>query len=140
MKINLAIISILLFGLFACKKINEDKRSEFIGHWHAIISDYYCATIHINESGNSYYSIIWQGDETSYGGKARANDKHLYIGSSKSFDIIEYPHTIDTSIEHEYVYYHDGPPKIANWKMVLYGLKPSWLHVCGKWTYYKADY
>jgi hypothetical protein len=141
MKEKIFILFIFLFLFSACKKQVDKDRPEFIGYWHAKIADNYCARINISENSSAYYTIIWQDHETTYSGTARANDNKLTIGRTKYFDIVEYPHHIDTAVEKEYVYTHDNKPiKLANWKMVLKGLQPDWLHVCGTWTYYKADY
>lgn len=133
---------IMLFACFACQKVSEDKRTEFIGFWHASIGDGDCASININSDGTGAYCLRYDYEESKiYSGRIRVNDKHIYIAGQNRFDIIEYPHMIDTSIERVYVYNHvDDSHKIGNWKMVLYGLKPGSMHISGEWDYYKADY
>ncbi len=128
----------------SCKKEDVSSKPEFIGYWFSSID---CngnhATINIDADGHGVYTVTWEDgyNKKSYSGNIQVNDKHIYLGSTKSFDIIEYPHQIDTSTNHQYVYYfNSGTWKIANWKMVLYGLKPKAFHICGKWTYYKSDY
>ena len=138
----LLIFFILLLVCVACQKVSEDKRPEFIGFWHANTGDDGCASITINADGSGEYCIRFHYDrEKIYSGTVRVNDKHIYIAGKDRFDIIEYPHKIDTNVEHETIHFHNNDPdKTANWKMVLYGLKPNALHICGKWEYYKADY
>lgn len=138
---NPIIFCLLLLTIFSCKKVGDDSSQEFIGYWHARLSDYDHVFINIDEKSFGFYTILWQGKEIHYSGVIRVNDKHIYLGGLYSFDIIEYPHQIDTSIEREFVSNHnDFSPRLANWKMTLYGLKPAKFHVCGNWTYYKADY
>ena len=140
MKTTLTIICIFLMTLFACKKQVEKDMPEFIGEWHAGISDNDFIVLSIYEDSYANYMIYWQGKETNYDGTARANDNRLTIGRTKYFDIIEYPHLIDTTQERYYITNHDMILKLANWKMVLYGMRPKSLHVCGTRTFYKADY
>jgi hypothetical protein len=133
---------IFLIVFSACQKVSEDKRPEFIGFWHSKFGDSGCASIHIKSDGSGAYCIRYDYEESKvYSGTIRVNDKHIYIAGKDRFDIIEYPHMIDTTIERVYISNHfDNSYKIGNWKMVLYGLKPNALHICGEWTYYKADY
>jgi len=133
---------IMLFVCFACQKVSENKRPEFIGFWHSSRGDDGCAYININADGTGEYYIRFNYDrEKTYSGRIRVNDKHIYIAGKDRFDIIEYPHMIDTTVEHVIIHNHtDYAYETANWKMVLYGLKPNALHICGEWTYYKADY
>jgi len=141
MKPKILIFCILIIAFSACKKQVEKERPEFIGDWYACIGgcDYF-VILKINENSEASYMIYWQGKDTNYYGVARANNKHFKIGRTKYFDIVEYPHKIDTVIEKKYVLNTKGVLKLANWKMVLDGMKPSWLHVSGTYTYYKSDY
>jgi hypothetical protein len=143
-KMKPIIYCLFLITLFSCKKDDVDKRPEFMGLWYSVID---CngnhASISIDDKSHGVYEVTWEDgyNQKSYEGTIKINDKHVYLGSTKSFDIIEYPHKIDTATEHQNVYYYySGTHKIANWKMVLYGLKPKAFHICGTWTYYKADY
>jgi len=139
MKEKLLIICIILLVLSACKKQVDKERPEFIGDWYAKIMGDYFVNLSVDSNSFANYMIYWQGKDNTYSGQARANDQHFKIGRLKYFKIIEYPHKIDTTIEKMYV--PDGfSVKLANWKMILDGMKPAWLHVSGEYTYYKADY
>ncbi|HNW98840.1 MAG TPA: hypothetical protein PKK00_10565 [Bacteroidales bacterium] len=143
MKKRIYFIFIILITLFACKKQVDKERPEFIGLWHACVDGgcTYFVHLSIDEYSHANYMIYWQGKDIEHGGIAKANDHFLKLKDVFYFKIIEYPHPIDTTIEKYYVYdYNDGKTKLANWKMILNGPKPSALYVSGKWTYYKADY
>lgn len=135
MKKILIIICVFIIVLPACKKV-EKKRSEFIGYWSSDVPSYEDPYLDISENSYAYYSFNCEGNK-EYEGIARANNNRLYIGSVNYFDIIEYPHEIDTAVEHHL----SGASMIwANWKMVLKGLKPAMFHSGFEYTYYKADY
>lgn len=140
-KFLLIIIIISLLGFISCGKKVEDKSPEFIGHWFA--NPYGGSThIDIDISENSYatYNLVMGLGNKTYKGPAHVNNKHLRIGSFRYFKIIEYPHTIDTTIEKHTIFnYNDNTSKLANWKMVLDGIKPNDNYWCGEATYYKAD-
>lgn len=145
MKKHSILIFFLLILLLSCEKKVDDKRTEFLGDWHARINDYDCITLNIMKDQNclGIYTVHSGGIDTYFSGTAKADKKHLKIGN-KHFDIIEYPHSIDTNVERVYVYNHkanDLSTKLANWKMVLDGIKPSSEDTyTGEYTYYKADY
>jgi hypothetical protein len=138
---KLLFIFISLFLFFACKKQVEKERPEFIGIWYADIpnTDGYFVRLTIDSNSNADYFIYWDHDNHYYG-TARASDNHLKIGRFKFFKIVEYPHKIDTTIEKVLVYDDNTYVKLANWKMILEGMKPGWLYADGTFTYYKADY
>lgn len=128
--------------MLACKKQVEKERPEFIGEWHSSIDSTYPVILDIEENSDAIYTVNWDGDNKNvFQGTARANDNTLNIGRAHYFKIIEYPHPIDTTLEKKYIYeIKSGKGKLANWKMILKGIHPSWFIPSGAWTYYKADY
>ena len=132
---------IVFLGLISCKKKVEDGSPEFIGHWFTQPTVDMHLDIDISETSHAIYRLNSDGKETVYKGTARANTKTLKIGSTRHFDIIEYPHQIDTTIEKHLIYNaDDNTYKLATWKMTLYGIKPNDNQFCGEEDYYKADY
>lgn len=138
MKKKHLIIFIHLIVLLSCTKEVDKKRPEFIGSWSSDIENYNEITLIISENSSAHYTFDFEGI-AEYKGTAKANNKRLYIGNTNYFDIIEYPHMIDTSDEKHYTWYN-GNSIPANWKMVLYGLKPSKLHMSFELTLYKLVY
>jgi hypothetical protein len=142
MKATVIIVCISLCALTACKKEVSDGRSEFIGNWTSeIFREYNIAHLSIDENSNASFRMYYEGhDRKEYTGKARANNKHFKIGRTRYFDIIEFPHRIDTTVE-KYSYYDSfsGRKRIATWKMVLEGMKPDAFHVCERLSYYRTD-
>jgi hypothetical protein len=137
-------ICISLMTFSGCTKGGGEysQRPEFFGFWNAPLEYDNWVDLNIDSSSFATYKIIWERNEHTYTGNAKENDKYLKIhGSKYYFEIIEYPHTIDTTIEKHYVHSANYlSSKLANWKMILYGMQPDCFHVCGTWTYYKADY
>jgi hypothetical protein len=142
MKEKILIIFIFLLLFSACKKQIEKERPEFIGRWYSSIDHYYPVYLDIDENSYAVYTVNWDGDnKNTFKGNARANDNTLNIGRLHYFKIIEYPKQIDTSIEKKCIYDEmTGKMKLANWKMILRGIHPSWFIPSGSWTYYKFDY
>ncbi len=141
MKKNVIVIFILLIFLLSCKKKVENGSPEFIGHWFTQSVVDMHLDMDISESSYTIYSLYSSGHKTIYKGTARANAKHLKIGSTRYFDIIEYPHEIDTALEKHHIYdSENNTNKLANWKMVLDGIKPNDNQFCGIVEYYKAEY
>ncbi|HNW99077.1 MAG TPA: hypothetical protein PKK00_11765 [Bacteroidales bacterium] len=144
MKNKLIILSLLFAGLLSCKKQIEKESPEFIGYWFVYpYHDYGYMYINIDKNSKAHVYSVDQENENEYNwrGTARANNKKLSIGGVRYFKIIEYPHRIDTTIE-KYVVFnvYDNTRKLANWKMVLEGLKGSSNLNVGTKSYYKADY
>jgi hypothetical protein len=139
-KIISVIIILISISFLYCKKKVDKDRHEFIGYWYARTGEYNRIILDISEDSKSVCTIRYEGYEHRHTGTARANSKCLEINDILYFDIVEYPHNIDTSVEKVYVWYVDNSSKLANWKMVLYGPKPNSLHESGTVTYYKADY
>lgn len=141
MKATLTFICILLITISSCKKEVAEEKNEFIGSWYATIYYDGIATLNISEDSYVTYNIWIEPDNHhKYEGIARANDKHFKIGRTKYFDIIEYPHIIDTATERFLLPDLGEGNKLANWKMVLDGMKPGLLYADGKYAFYKADY
>jgi hypothetical protein len=148
-KMKTKIIKLSLSAIFLClcltsckKKVEVDYRPEFIGDWYASISDYNFVHFNISETGWADFDVYWESNHFIHKGKARANNRHLKIGRIWFFDIIEYPHKIDTTKERIPMTDKNGVERLANWKMVLNGIKPDVLLMTydGKLEYYKADY
>ncbi|MEI7596083.1 MAG: hypothetical protein WCK02_10075 [Bacteroidota bacterium] len=148
MKINLTtknikktlFLSILLLSLYACKKKVDNERPEFCGSWTGYSDCGSKASLEIafSNSDTEYDVFIFgTGGTISYEGHARANDKKLKISQFNTFDIIEYPHKVDTNIVKLNHYEGDIRP---NWQMKLSGLKPALFHVTETFTFYKNDY
>ncbi|MGD0711327.1 MAG: hypothetical protein ABR968_09115 [Bacteroidales bacterium] len=144
MRIIIAKIFLLLLclSLFSCKKkIEDDYRPEFIGHWYCPLSatnnDQFSFSITIDSNSHAVYTEWYAGYQasTTLSGKARADDKHFKIGRFHSFKIIDYPHKIDTASSNVYVIPQLSSKK-PNWEMTL----DHPLFYAGKGTYYKADY
>jgi hypothetical protein len=147
MKNSLIILSILLAGLSSCKKQVENGRPEFIGYWDG--DPYYVygyMYLNIKENSKAYMHIRDDSNDNDYhnSGTARADGEKLTIGGTKYFNIIEYPHHIDTTVERHYIINHldnnYNSPKLANWKMVLDGLHGTSHSNIGEHAFYKADY
>lgn len=130
-----------------CKKSVTNGRPEFIGYW---------CTTGSGESGNIKIILdIKENDDADYieiaessyhgekHGKARANSDKLKIGSVYHFKILEYPHIIDTTVEHVHIspnYSGDQySPLAPNWKMKLSSLIPK-VYMKGPFTFYKVEY
>jgi hypothetical protein len=142
-KLIFAIICILSVTLSACKKEVSEVSPEFIGHWSSEhFGDGNFSILTIDENSNASYHLYFEGDASKeYNGTARADDKHFKIGRTMYFDIIEYPHLIDTSVEKHVIYNQETNQYIlANWKMMLEGMKPEAFHVCERLEYYKIEY
>jgi hypothetical protein len=122
---NLFFVILILFIFSACKKQVEKERPEFIGRWHCEFLGNYI-NLKISEDSYATYEIYYEGKTNSHQGIARANDNHLKIGRIIHFNILEYPHMIDTTRSDIYVYTTDSynSAKKANWKMVISGLEP----------------
>lgn len=143
MKANPILYCLVLLTLLSCKKKVCDESPEFVGDWTSEwFGDNNIAHLNIDENSDATFQMTLEGrSRKEYKGTARANDKHLKIGGTNYFDIIEYPHLIDTSLSDVGVYDHGTHQWVkANWKMVLDGMKPASLHTCKKLSYYKADY
>lgn len=141
MKTNLILIGLLLLALSACKKEVAEEKNEFIGSWYATIFYDGIVTLNVSEDSYAKYDVWIEPDnQHHYEGIARANDKHFKIGRTKYFDIIEYPHMIDTSIERQLIPVFGEGNKLANWKMVLDGMKPGLFYADAQIAYYRADY
>jgi hypothetical protein len=143
MRIIITKIFLLLIclSLFSCKKKIEDNyRPEFIGDWYCPAYNIYVCRITVDNNSNAVYHERPYGGsgESTFKGKARANDKHFKIGRFHSFKIIDYPHKIDTALNNTLWVpdTHTGHPKRPNWVMTLDGP----LFYMGSGTYYKADY
>jgi hypothetical protein len=129
----------IAISIISCKKtVDDSNRPEFIGHWYCAGSIDYSYSIRIESNSNAFYSENSMGlsGGGSFDGKARIGNDKLKIGRFHHFDIVEYPHKIDTSIEHFLMTDSDGQRKLANWKMTLRGPK---LYM-GSGDYYKIDY
>jgi len=132
---------LLCLSLFSCKKkVDENNRPEFVGHWYCPYGDSGSGTedfsydITVDDNSNAIYTshtTLGGGDVSTIHGTARANDRHFKIGRIYSFKVIEYPHKIDTTSS---IFIVDG--KKANWKMTLKGP----IFHDGDGSYYKADY
>jgi hypothetical protein len=143
MRTTLTIIFVFLLTLFSCKKQVEKERPEFIGNWQSSNREYTYIDLDINENSEAVYAIEVSVDSkySKYKGIARATNRRLKIGRTKYFDIIEYPHLIDTTFDKHRVYDHKNHvTTLANWKMVLEGMKPSNLYLSDKYEFYKAEY
>ena len=140
----LVLVFILLIPFISCRKEVKDGRPEFIGYWSGgafVESGYIYIIIHENDPSIFKAMDYENNHEYHAKGTARADDKKLTFGGVKFFDIIEYPHIIDTTVEQFYVHNHsDGTYKLANWEMVLDGPYNSINSNVHKHTYYKADY
>jgi hypothetical protein len=141
MQTKFKMIILLLIVLTACKKEVAEDKSAFIGYWYGNIYEDGIVTLDVSADSYATYDVWLETDNHhQYEGIARANDKHFKIGRTKYFDIIEYPHVIDTTIERIMVPVHNGDRKLANWKMVLDGMKPGLFYADSKTAYYRADY
>ena len=133
-------LTALLFSLFACKKKVDNERPEFCGSWTGHSDHGSVASLNISFSNSdTKYKVFISGTSGSitYKGHARANDKTLKLSRFNTFDIIEYPHKVDTNIEK--LDHYEGRIQ-PNWKMILRGLKPDLIHVTETFTFYKNDY
>jgi hypothetical protein len=119
-----------------------ESKPEYFGYWHASAGNDDYVNLYIDSSSYAVYEIMWERSLHTYKGQAVESEKRMKIhGNDYYFDIIEGPHSIDTNQEKHYVYNRDHTLwRPANWKMVLEGMKPDWLHVCGQFEYYKAEY
>lgn len=142
MKKNVFIILLFLLAICSCKQEVTEERPEFTGHWFASFGDNNVIHFDIDENSQASYQMTLEGyARKKYTGTARANGQRLTIGGTRYFDIIEYPHMIDTSIEKYTIYDYENQRSIpANWMMVLDGMKPGLFYADGTWTFYKADY
>ena len=138
------IILLLLFCLclFSCKKkVDEYYRPEFVGFWDAPLGGgAYYVHLNISKDGIADYMLNSDGDIYRKNGIVRANNQHIKIGRMIYFKIIDYPHKIDTTIDHHLAACADGLIKTANWKMTLDGPKPALFFDDGQRDYYKVDY
>jgi len=143
MKTRQVIFCIILFSTIGCKKQVEKERPEFIGTWFSRYGSVEYAKIVIDENSNAHYIFMDYGDiKGEHRGTARANDRKLKIGRILSFDILEYPHKIDTTST-SILAPTDASLTVwkkANWRMTLSGLHPQLLYLNGTFTYYKVDY
>jgi hypothetical protein len=135
------ILFLFVVVFLGCKKPSVLKRPEFIGYWRTLDKSEDRTSIDIGEDGQGRYSQKLDGEERrSYDGEIYATDKKLKIGRINHFEIIEYPHNIDTTVEHIVIYdYTTQTQKAANWKMILSCHKPSIFSNPNE-VYYKADY
>ncbi len=144
MKNYLIILFFLLIGLFSCKKKVERDNPEFIGYWSGgTFNEYGYVFLSINEKSRASFFISDYSNDHEYhsSGTARIVNNKLSLTPFTYFTIIEYPHKIDTNIERKYfTNFLTSRNKLANWKMVLNGLRGSSDCNVGNRTYYKADY
>ena len=143
MRTILTTILVLSLILFSCKKKVEKVSPEFIGKWYSNNEEFTNVYLGVDENSEAEYNIqvTIDGVHGNYTGIARANNRRFKIGRTKYFDIIEYPHLIDTLTDKHRVYdYSKNVFILANWKMVLEGMKPSSFYVTGKYEFYKAEY
>lgn len=140
MKTTLNIICLLLITLSSCKKEVAEEKSAFIGRWVSYWDSYNYRILNVSADSYATYNICSDGVDGHYEGIARANDKHFKIGRTKYFDIIESPHKIDTSTERHLLPDFGEGNKLANWKMVLDGMKPGLFYADNTVAYYRADY
>lgn len=140
MKEKIFILFIFLFIFSACKKQVDKERLEFIGMWYSQ-NDNHSIYFNISQDSHASYQVYEGMNNEGYSGIARANDHHLKIGRIMKFEIIEYPHEIDTATDKHDLFDYIGHHKLANWRMVLNGINPLFLNrYQGKLEYYKADY
>ncbi|MFH2140833.1 MAG: hypothetical protein ABIJ97_00320 [Bacteroidota bacterium] len=113
-----------LLCILSCKKQVENERPEFIGTWEWNCSDFYIDIIISEDSHAIYEETSYSGGTTKVKGLARATDDKLKIGRFYHFNIIEYPHKVDT-------------PNLLNriyWQMTLSEIKPG-LYLSGDKTF-----
>ena len=146
MKNSLIISCLFLAVISSCKKRVENGAPEFIGYWSGgSYAEYGYMYLNIKENSTAYlYCYDYNNDHDFHNkGTARIDGEKLIVGGTKYFNIVEYPHPIDTNIERYIVInrlYGNFNMKLANWKMVLDGLHGSSHCNVGNHTYYKADY
>ncbi len=139
MKPLLILILACVVSTVACKKVNKNN-TEFTGNWSPDVETYNDPSLYISENSQAVYTFNFEGQK-EYKGIARVCKNRLYIGDINYFEIIEYPYSIDTTIDRHYIWNNTiGRMMLANWKMVLYGLKPTSRHISFETTYYKIDY
>jgi hypothetical protein len=138
MKKSLALIILIVVSLFSCKEKVNYSSPAFIGYWWGTNSSATYA-LNIDIESHAVYKIAWPGSESVLmEGTARANTTRLNINSKQYFDIEEYPHVIDTTVELFYIPNPGGAPFAAHFKMILNGPHKADDGVpSGTWAYYK---
>jgi hypothetical protein len=138
MKIKLALYCLILITFCSCNdKVNVSSPA-FIGYWYGI-NNGMRYSLNIDLESHATYEISWpDSNYQSIEGLARANSRKLTINHKQYFEIVEYPHKVDTSVEKFYIPAPDGTLFIADYKMILDGMHhPSKDIPGGEFTYYK---
>jgi hypothetical protein len=138
MKKSLALFILITLSLFSCKEKVNYSSPAFIGYWWGTNSSA-TYSLNIDVESHARYEIAWPGSASVVmEGTARANTTRLNINSKQYFDIEEYPHVIDTTVELFLIPNGDGTTYAAHYKMILRGPHKADAGVpSGKWEYFK---
>ena len=115
MRPTIILIAILL-ACASCKKVVTKVNKDFVGFWFTDHPDEHLSVYEDNTGEYRYYSNKSMEGDIHYKGTVRCNDKKLKIGLWHSFDIVEAPNPIDTTL----LNWPQGGPK-PTWQMNLNG-------------------
>jgi hypothetical protein len=136
---KLFILTCMLLIVFAsCKDKVGFNQPAFVGYWYGT-SDGVKYSLKITADSHAIYIVTSPGsDPVTIEGTARANTTRMNLSSRQYFDIVAYPHAIDTTVERFYIPINDTLFALAMYKMTLNGLHKASKDIpSGEWVYYK---
>lgn len=138
MKKSLALIILIALVHFSCKEKVTGYQPAFLGYWYGTNGNAKYI-LNIDLESHATYKIEWpEGNSVTIEGTARANTTRLNIDGKKYFDVVQYPHQIDTIADPYFIPTPDGTPFRANYKMILNGLHKATQDIpTGDFVFYK---
>ncbi|MEI6851579.1 MAG: hypothetical protein WCL06_02005 [Bacteroidota bacterium] len=130
--------AILLFTISSCKDKVTLSQPAFIGYWYGTNGSTKFI-LNIDLKSHATYKIEWpDSNSVTIEGTARANTTRLNITSKQYFEVVEYPHQIDTLADPYFIPAPDGSAFRANYRMVLNGLHKAKQDIpTGDFKFYK---
>ncbi len=138
MKKSLILLVFITLVLFSCKEKVTGYSPAFLGYWYGTNGNAKYI-LNIDLESHAVYKIDWpESNSVTIEGTARANTRRLNIDGKKYFDIVEYPHAIDTIADPYFIPTADSALFRAHYRMILNGLhKTSEDIPTGDFKFYK---
>lgn len=138
MKKILFLLTFIVIALFSCKEKVTMSQPAFLGYWYGTNGSA-TYSLYIDLESHAVYKIDWpDGNSVTIEGTARANTTRLNIDGKKYFDVVQYPHQIDTMADPYLIPNPGGAPIRAYYKMTLNGLHKTTEDIpTGSFMFYK---
>lgn len=138
MKKSLVLLLLVILTLFSCKEKVVGYSPAFLGYWYGVNGNAKYI-LNIDLESHAVYKIEWpDANSVTYEGTARANTSRLNIGGKKYFDVVEYPHAIDTLADPFFIPTGDSTLFRARYRMILNGLHKTTEDIpTGDFKFYK---